>query len=319
MKLQVFHRAARKIEHMHTQNAALRNKDLFLASFVILVWGVNFAVIKVGVADVPPLLLAALRFMLAAFPALLFFRAPKVPLRLYVIYGLTISVGQFSLLFSAIHVGMPTGLASLVLQSQAVFTMLFAAFFLKERWHANQLAGLMLAAVGLVLIGSAHGLSMPLAGFMLTVAAAVMWASGNIVTRAVGRYGPMNQLAFVVWASLVPPIPLLLLSAWLEGPAAISSALRHFSWHAFAAVAYLAWAATLFGYGVWTGLLARYPANRVAPFTLLVPLVGLTTGWVAFGEALKPVHFAGGALLMAGLLLNLFGARLFVRLKWQSQ
>lgn len=304
---------------MPTLHAPLRPKDLLLALVVILVWGVNFAVIKVGVADVPPLLLAALRFMLAAFPAVLFFRAPKVPLRLYVIYGLTISVGQFSLLFSAIHMGMPTGLASLVLQSQAVFTMLFAAFFLKELWHANQLAGLMLAAVGLVLIGSAHGLSMPLAGFMLTVAAAVMWASGNIVTRAVGRYGPMNQLAFVVWASLVPPIPLLLLSAWLEGPAAIFSALHNFSWHAFAAVAYLAWAATLFGYGVWTGLLARYPANRVAPFTLLVPLVGLTTGWVAFGEALKPVHFAGGALLMAGLLLNLFGARLFVRLKWQSQ
>jgi O-acetylserine/cysteine efflux transporter len=172
--------------------------------------------------------------------------------------------------------------------------------------------------VGLVLIGTAHGLSMPLAGFMLTVAAAAMWASGNIVTRAVGRYGPMNQLAFVVWASLVPPIPLLLLSAWLEGPAAMANALQHFSWHAFAAVAYLAWAATLFGYGVWTGLLARYPANRVAPFTLLVPLVGLTTGWVAFGEALKPVHFAGGALLMAGLLVNLFGGRLFVRLKWQT-
>jgi O-acetylserine/cysteine efflux transporter len=303
---------------MPTLHAPLRPKDILLALVVILVWGVNFAVIKVGVADVPPLLLAALRFMLAAFPAVLFFRAPKVPLRLYVIYGLTISVGQFSLLFSAIHVGMPTGLASLVLQSQAVFTMLFAAFFLKERWHTNQLAGLLLAAVGLVLIGTAHGLSMPLAGFMLTVAAAVMWASGNIVTRAVGRYGPMNQLAFVVWASLVPPIPLLLLSAWLEGPAAMANALQHFSWHAFAAVAYLAWAATLFGYGVWTGLLARYPANRVAPFTLLVPLVGLTTGWVAFGEALKPVHFAGGALLMAGLLVNLFGGRLFVRLKWQT-
>jgi len=303
---------------MPTLHAPLRPKDLLLALVVILVWGVNFAVIKVGVADVPPLLLAALRFMVAAFPAMLFFRAPKVPLRLYVIYGLTISVGQFSLLFSAIHVGMPTGLASLVLQSQAVFTMLFAAFFLKERWHLNQLAGLMLAAVGLVLIGSAHGLSMPLAGFMLTVAAAVMWASGNIVTRAVGRYGPMNQLAFVVWASLVPPIPLLLLSAWLEGTAAMANALQHFSWHAFAAVAYLAWAATLFGYGVWTGLLARYPANRVAPFTLLVPLVGLTTGWIVFGEALKPVHFAGGALLMAGLLVNLFGGRLFVRLKWQT-
>ncbi|MFZ3220897.1 MAG: EamA family transporter, partial [Rhodoferax sp.] len=134
-------------------HAPLRTKDLVLALVVILVWGVNFAVIKVGVVGVPPLLLAALRFMLAAFPALLFFKAPKVPLRLYLLYGLTISVGQFSLLFTAIHVGMPTGLASLVLQSQAFFTTLLAAFWLKERWQANQMAGLLLAAVGLVLIG----------------------------------------------------------------------------------------------------------------------------------------------------------------------
>ena len=296
----------------------LRSKDLLLILTVIVVWGVNFAVIKVGVADVPPLLLGGLRFLLAAFPAVLFLRAPKVPLRLYILYGMTISVGQFSLLFTAIHMGMPTGLASLVLQSQAFFTMVFAAFWLKEQWRANQLAGLVLAAGGLVLIGSAHGLSMPLAGFMLTIGAAAMWACGNIVTRAVGRYGPMNQLAFVVWASLVPPLPLLLLSAWLEGPQAMATALTHFSGTAFAALAYLAWAATLFGYGVWTALLSRYPANRIAPFSLLVPVVGLTTGWLVFGEVLKPVHFAGGALLMAGLLVNLFGARLFARLKWQA-
>lgn len=296
----------------------LRSKDLLLILTVIVVWGVNFAVIKVGVADVPPLLLGGLRFLLAAFPAVLFLRAPKVPLRLYILYGMTISVGQFSLLFTAIHMGMPTGLASLVLQSQAFFTMVFAAFWLKEQWRANQLAGLVLAAGGLVLIGSAHGLSMPLAGFMLTIGAAAMWACGNIVTRAVGRYGPMNQLAFVVWASLVPPLPLLLLSAWLEGPQAMATAVTHFSGTAFAALAYLAWAATLFGYGVWTALLSRYPANRIAPFSLLVPVVGLTTGWLVFGEVLRPVHFAGGALLMAGLLVNLFGARLFARLKWQA-
>jgi O-acetylserine/cysteine efflux transporter len=269
-------------------------------------------VIKVGVAGVPPLLLVALRFLLAAFPALLLVRAPKVPLRLYLAYGMTISVGQFSLLFSAIHLGMPTGLASLVLQSQAFFTMVFAALWLKEKWHANQLAGLMLAACGLALIGSTHGVSMPLAGFLLTVGAAVMWACGNIVTRAVGGYGPMSQLGFVVWASLVPPIPLLLLSWWMEGSDAILNALENFNLRSFAAVAYLAWAATLFGYGAWTALLARYPANRVAPFTLLVPIVGLTTGWLVFGETLAPIHFAGGALLMLGLLVNLFGQRLFV-------
>lgn len=302
-----------------TQSSSLRPRDLGLALLVILVWGVNFAVIKVGLAGVPPLLLGALRFMLAAFPALLFFKAPKVPLRLYLVFGLTMSVGQFAFLFSAIHVGMPSGLASLVLQSQSFFTLVLTVLWLRERWQGNQLAGLLLAAGGLVLIGSAHGASMPLLGFLLTVAAAAMWACGNLVSRAVGRYGPMNQLAFVVWASLVPPLPLLALSGLIEGPEAIATALQGFSWASFASVAYLAWAATLFGYGVWTYLLARYPVNRVAPFTLLVPLVGLTTGWIAFGETLQPVHFAGGALLMVGLFVNLFGAPLLARLRLQSK
>ena len=301
-----------------TPSSSLRPRDLGLALLVILVWGINFAIIKVGLAGVPPLLLGALRFMLAAFPALLFFKAPKVPLRLYLVFGLTMSVGQFAFLFSAIHVGMPSGLASLVLQSQSFFTLVLTVLWLHERWQGNQLAGLLLAAGGLVLIGSAHGASMPLLGFLLTVAAAAMWACGNLVSRAVGRYGPMNQLAFVVWASLVPPLPLLALSALIEGPDAIVAALQGFSWASFASVAYLAWAATLFGYGVWTYLLARYPVNRVAPFTLLVPLVGLTTGWIAFGETLQPVHFAGGALLMVGLFVNLFGAPLLARLRWKS-
>ena len=124
-------------------------RDLALALLVVAVWGVNFAVIKTGVAEVPPLLLGALRFLLAACPAVFFLRAPKVPWQLYLAYGMTISVGQFAFLFSAIHVGMPSGLASLVLQSQAFFTMLFAALWLKESWRTSQLVGLLLA-------GAAH-------------------------------------------------------------------------------------------------------------------------------------------------------------------
>lgn len=292
-------------------------KHLALALVVILVWGVNFAVIKVGLVGVPPLLLAGLRFVLAAFPALLFLKPPKVPFRLYLAFGLTMSVGQFAFLFTAIHVGMPSGLASLVLQSQSFFTLALTALWFKEKWHANQLTGLLLAAGGLLLIGSAHGASMPLMGFLLTVAAAVMWACGNLVSRAVGRHGPMNQLAFVVWASLVPPIPLFALSAVLEGPEAMASAWQNFGLSNLAALAYIAWAATLFGYSVWNFLMSRYPVNRIAPFTLLVPLVGLTTGWLVFGESLQPVHFLGGALLMLGLVVNLFGATLMRRLKWK--
>lgn len=291
----------------------MRPLDLGLALLVILVWGMNFIVIKAGVAEVPPLLLGALRFFFAAVPALLLFRPPAVPLRLYLAYGLTISVGQFAFLFTAIHLGMPSGLASLVLQSQVFFTMLFAALWLKESWRGHQLAGLVLAALGLVLIGASHdprGAGMPLVGFLLTILGAASWAAGNIVTRAVARHGPMNQLAFVVWASLVPPLPFLALSLLIEGPAAIATALDNLSLRSAGAVAYLAWAATLLGYGLWTRLLSRYPANQVAPFTLLVPLVGLTAGWLAYGEALGPLHVAGAALLMAGLALNLFGHRL---------
>lgn len=288
----------------------MNGRDLSLAFATIVVWGLNFAVIKVGVAGVPPLLLGALRFLLAVFPAVFFLRPPKVPLRLYLAYGLLISVGQFSLLFTAIHVGMPTGLASLVLQSQAFFTLVLASWWLGERWGLHQLAGLALAGIGLVLIGASHGAQMPLLGFGLTVAAALAWASGNVVSRLVARHGPMNQLAFVVWAGLVPPLPFLGLSLWLEGPDAIGQALRGLTWESLAAVAYLAWAATLFGYGVWTYLLSRHPANKVAPFSLLVPVVGLSAGWVLFGEAMRPVHWAGGALLMLGLALNLWGQRL---------
>ena len=288
----------------------MRPLDLALALLVVVVWGVNFAVIKTGVGEVPPLLLGALRFLLAALPAVLLLRPPKVPWRLYVAYGMTISVGQFAFLFSAIHLGMPSGLASLVLQSQAFFTMLFAELWLGENWRASQLVGLLLAAGGLALIGSAHGLSMPLAGFLLTLAAASMWAAGNIVTRAVARCGPINQFAFVVWASLVPPLPFLALSLLIEGRPAITAALAAFSLRSLATVAYLAWAATLLGYGLWTRLLSRYPANQVAPFSLLVPVVGLSTGWLVFDEALQPVHFVGGALLMLGLVVNLFATRL---------
>ena len=161
-------------------------------------------------------------------------------------------------------------------------------------------------------------LSMFFGLFMLTIAAAVMWACGNIVSRAVGRHGPVNQLAFVVWSSVVPPLPLLGLSLCIDGPAAISLSLRHFSVQSFVCVAYIAWASTLFGYAAWNFLISRYPVNRVAPFSLLVPLVGLTTGWMAFNEGLSTIQLAGAGLLMIGLLVNLFGASLMLRLGWRK-
>nr|WP_313403794.1 EamA family transporter [Pseudomonas sp.] len=282
-------------------------KDLLLALLVIVVWGMNFVVIKVGLHGMPPMLMGALRFLLAAFPAILFVRRPQVPLRWMLAYGMTISLGQFAFLFYAMYVGMPAGLASLVLQSQAFFTLFFAALFLGERLRGSNLFGLLVAASGLVLIGLQGGQAMTLAGFALTIAAASMWALGNVVTRKLGK---VNLVGLVVWGSLIPPLPFLALSLWLEGPALVSQSLRSLGLDSLLVLAYLAFGATILGYGLWSRLLSRYPASQVAPFSLLVPVVGISSSALLLDERLGGLQMVGAALVMAGLLINVWGGRL---------
>jgi len=287
-------------------------KDLLLALVVIVVWGMNFVVIKIGLEDIPPMLLGALRFMLAAFPAVFFIRRPQLPWRWLFAYGATISLGQFAFLFYAMNVGMPAGLASLVLQSQAFFTVFFAALFLGERMRATHLIGLLIAASGLVLIGLQSDRSMTLAGFVLTICAASMWALGNIVTRKVGK---VNLVGLVVWGSLIPPLPFLGLSLLLEGPVRIETALRGVGVDSFLVLAYLAFGATILGYGLWSRLLSRYPAGTVAPFSLLVPVVGLTSAALLLDEYLGPLQTCGALLVMLGLVINVGGGWLIERMR----
>ena len=290
----------------------MQPKDLLLALVVIIVWGMNFVVIKIGLDNMPPMLLGALRFLLAAFPAVLFIKRPQIPLRWLLAYGLTISLGQFAFLFSAMSVGMPAGLASLVLQSQAFFTLLFAVMFLGERFRVVNLFGLLVAAGGLLLIGAQGNGLMTLAGFLLTLCAAAMWALGNIVTRKLGK---VNLVGLVVWGSLIPPLPFFALSWLLEGPDAIEAALRGFSLNSMLVLIYLAFGATILGYGLWSRLLSRYPASQVAPFSLLVPVVGITSAALLLDERLSTLQLLGALLVMLGLLLNVCGGWLQERLR----
>jgi len=279
-------------------------KDLLLALVVVIAWGVNFVVIKVGLHGVPPMLLGALRFLLAAVPAVFFVKRPQLPWRWLLAYGATISFGQFAFLFTAMYVGMPAGLASLVLQAQAFFTLLFAVMFLHERFRAQNVIGLLIAAGGLALIGIEGGHAMTLAGFALTLCAAVSWALGNIVTKKIGK---VDLVGLVVWASLIPPLPFLVLSYFLEGPQRIAAALTGIGGSSLFAIVYLAFIATLLGYSLWSRLLSRYPASQVAPFSLLVPIIGLASASLILDEHLSTVQVAGAALVMAGLAVNVFG------------
>ena len=285
-------------------------KDLLLALVVVIAWGINFVVIKVGLHGVPPMLLGALRFGLAALPAVFFVKRPQMPWRWLLAYGATISFGQFAFLFSAMYVGMPAGLASLVLQAQAFFTLIFAGVFLHERFRAPNVVGLAIASGGLAVIGMQGGHAMTLAGFVLTLCAAGSWALGNIVTKKVGK---VDLVGLVVWGSLIPPLPFLALSYAFEGPRRIVAALSGIGATSIFAVVYLAFIATLLGYGLWSRLLARYPASQVAPFSLVVPIVGLASASVFLDEHLTTPQIAGAALVMAGLAVNVFGGWLVRR------
>lgn len=269
-------------------------KDLLLALVVIVAWGVNFVVIKVGLHGVPPMLLGALRFTLAALPAVFFVPRPRIPLRMLVLYGATILLAQFVFLFTAMNVGMPAGVASLVLQAQAFFTLGFARVFLGERVRIWNLTGLAIAALGLVTIAAQSGGAMTLAGFALTICAAASWALGNIVTKRIGK---VELVPLVVWGSLVPPLPFFALSLALEGPTRIEAALGALSGASIFAIVYLAFVATLVGYALWGRLLSRYPAAQVAPFSLVVPVVGIASSALLLGERMSGAEYLGALLV----------------------
>lgn len=287
-------------------------KDLLIALVVIVAWGVNFVVIRIGLDGLPPMLLGALRFMLVAFPAMLLVKRPKLPWRWLIAYGATISLGQFAFLFQAMYSGMPPGLASLVLQSQAFFTLGFAALFLGERLRPASVLGLLVAATGLAVIGSEDSSHVPVIALLLTLCGGAMWGMGNIITR---RFGSVNLVALVVWGGLIPPLPFLALSWWLEGPEAISHALLNITVNSLLALAYLAFVATMLGYSLWSTLLSRHPAGKVAPFSLLVPVIGLSSSAWLLGERLSTLQGWGALLVMLGLLINVFGTRIVQRLR----
>lgn len=291
----------------------MSRKDGLLALLVVIVWGLNFVVIKVGLHNMPPLMLAGLRFLLVAFPAIFFIARPKIPLSLLLGYGLTISFGQFAFLFSAIKFGMPAGLASLVLQAQAFFTIILGAFAFGERLHGKQLVGIALAVFGvLVLIeASLNGQHVGMLGFMLTLAAALSWACGNIFNKKIMQHTARPAvMSLVVWSALIPIIPFFLASALLDGPTQIVQSLVAIDMTTILSLVYLAFVATIVGYGIWGALLGRYETWRVAPLSLLVPVVGLASAVVLLDETLTGLQLLGALLIMAGLYINVFGFRL---------
>ncbi|MDH0201445.1 EamA family transporter [Comamonas aquatica] len=294
-------------------SAGMSQRDWLSALVVIVVWGLNFVVMKWGLATLSPLLLCALRFVAASLPFVWFVRRPQaLPWWLLAAYGLVQGVGQFGLLFTGMKLGMPAGMASVVLQVQAFITMLLAAAFMGEKPQRWQWWGLVCAIAGLALIGAAHGDSpaeMTLAGFLITVGAAAMWASSNLLTRKAAQYGAYTPVGFIVWTSLFPIVPLLALSVGVDGVDAVALQLQGIGWRELGVIAYLALLSTLLGYGLWTQLLQRYAASTVAPLSLLVPVIGLLSALLLLGERPTMWQWVGTLGVLVGMVVNQFGGR----------
>lgn len=299
--------------------AGLSRGDLLRALAVVVIWGLNFVVMKVGLQGLGPMLLGALRFAAAALPFLLFVKFPRLPLRYVAGYGLAQGLGQFGFLFLGLQLGMTAGMASVVMQTQAFFTLLLAAPLLGEKARPAQWLGLTAALIGLVMIATAHGQGpgqMTLVGFVLTLSAAFMWSVSNLIARLASRVSDYEPFPFIVWSSVFPILPFVGLAIWQDGVGVVGQQLSHMGAGAWLAVAYLAWLATLLAYTLWTQLLKRHPAGRVTPFSLLVPVVGLWAAWVFFAEQPVAQQWAGAAAVLLGLLINQAGALRTLARSW---
>ncbi|MCP2249382.1 EamA family transporter [Lentzea aerocolonigenes] len=278
-------------------------RHVLLALLVAAIWGFNFVVLKVGLDEFPPILFSALRFLAAAVPAIFFVGRPSVAWKWVISVGLVLGVAKFSFLFIGLKAGMPAGLGSLVLQSQVIFTTLFAAVVLRERPKSVQITGIALAVAGIGVIAWDYGLSSPLLGFVLLIAAAACWGVSNVLMRYAR---PADTLRFMVWVSAVAVLPLFALSALTED----MSALGRLDWAGIGAVGYVSWISTLLGFAVWGFLLRQYESSVVAPFSLLVPVFGMFSAWVFLGEDLSGLQAAAGGLVLAGLAIpQLVGRR----------
>jgi O-acetylserine/cysteine efflux transporter len=280
-------------------------RDATVGTVVALAWGLNFVAIGLGLHDLPPMLYVALRFLLAALPVLPFVARPGVGVRVVVALGLLAGVGQFGLVFLGIAAGMPSGLSSVVVQSQMPFTVGLAVLLLRERPRSVQVVGLGVATAGLVVIAVHRGEEVPLIAVALVVAGGASWAGANVLARSVRSARPFSLL---VHSSLVSGICMLVLSLLVEGPSADLAAVRGMGVKAGLSLAYVVVVATLLGYGAWYWLLARYDSATVSGFPLLAPVAALSSTWWLLGESVSPWQAVGSVLVVGGVAVSIYAS-----------
>lgn len=290
----------------------MTNKDKAIALGVVFVWGINFLFMKLALDSISPAVLGMLRFACLSFPALFFLKKPPIAWRWLILYGLTMSFGQFGFMFLALSMGVPTGLSALVHQSQVFFTVLLVVMVFGEHIKPNHLIGMVLAGVGLGMIGvGQYQGGLALVGLLVVMSGSLSWAVGNVIIKKLSTtHAPISPVSLVVWGNLSALVAFTLLSFGLYGTEGVVSQVSHLNPIGWVSVLYLAYVASLFGYAGWGDLLSRYPASQVTPLALLVPVFALITGFVVLDERLGLWHWGGILVVMTALMIHVFGFKL---------
>jgi O-acetylserine/cysteine efflux transporter len=286
----------------------LKAKDTFLAILVAMIWGLNFVVIKVGLDSFPPLLFSCLRFTVAAFPAVIFFKRGQISWKWILTIGLTLGVVKYSFLFIGIKVGTPAGLSSLLIQSQVLFTSLLSARILNDAPVLWQKIGIGIAFSGIGLIASSMISSANLLGFSLVLMASIAWSFANIFIKMAGN---IDMFKLMIWMSIIPPLPLLALSIIFEEGQ--KDALAHINFLGIGTIFYTGLIATVLAFGIWGQLLKRYSANLVTPFALLVPVFGFVFSGLFLNERITTINLVASLLILIGLVLIVFGRKTSIK------
>lgn len=281
-------------------------KHILLAALVAVIWGINFIFIKLSLDEFSPLFLCALRFLLASVPAIFFIKPPAISFRVVVLYGFVMFALQFSFLFMGMHVGMTPGMASLIIQVQIFFSMLFAAIILDEKPSSQQIIGALVSFIGIGLVALHFDENISFLGFVFILMAAAIWGIGNLITRTLNK---VNMISLVVWGCFVACFPMLILSFIFDGPTSILYSLRHVTWVGASSLLYIVCVSTLVGYGIWNWLISRYPIGMIVPFTLLVPIVGILSSALILDESFQSWKLVSGLLVIGGLYINLTSSR----------
>ena len=292
----------------------MQKKHLILAVLVTAVWGLNFPVTKLGLAAIDPLLLTALRFTLAALPWVFFVKRPPIAIKWLAAYGLIFGVAMWALINLGIEWGVPPGTAALLIQFSAFFTMGWGVLLFREQLSYAQMLGMGLAVLGLISIILASPGQGTTLGYALLLVSALSWSVGNVIIK---QSKVREMFAFVVWASVFPPLPLLLLTWLAHGSAPFTALVTHFEWVALFSLLFQVYAATHFCYWGWNLLLREYPVSRVAPLSLLIPVFGVAGSMLILGHRVGASEGVSIALILSALVVGLLkwprGLRLLPR------